>query len=59
MAWHVERAAMLAQIGAIALPSNLLARAGQGQPLSPEERDLNSRLLGIADGVLAGIPRVE
>jgi response regulator RpfG family c-di-GMP phosphodiesterase len=59
VAWHSDLAAMLAQIGAIALPPALLARAEQGQPLSPEERELISRLPGIAEGVLAGIPRIE
>jgi response regulator RpfG family c-di-GMP phosphodiesterase len=57
--WHVELAAMLTQIGAIALPAEILERAEQGLPLDAEARDLLSRLPGIADQVLAGIPRID
>ncbi len=57
--WHVELAAMLTQIGAIALPAEILERAEQGLALDAEARDLLSRLPGIADQVLAGIPRID
>jgi response regulator RpfG family c-di-GMP phosphodiesterase len=57
--WHVELAAMLTQIGAIALPAEILERAEHGLPLDAEARDLLSRLPGIADQVLAGIPRID
>ena len=59
LTWHVELAAMLTQIGAIALPSELLQRAEQGLPLDTEARELLSRLPTIADQVLAGIPRID
>jgi response regulator RpfG family c-di-GMP phosphodiesterase len=59
LAWHVELAAMLTQIGAIALPAEILQRAERGLPLDGEARDLLSRLPAIADQVLAGIPRID
>jgi response regulator RpfG family c-di-GMP phosphodiesterase len=59
VAWHVELAAMLTQIGAIALPAEILERAEQGLPLDAEARELLSRLPAIADQVLAGIPRID
>ena len=58
VSWYDELAASLSQIGAVALPSHLLERAGTGQ-LHHDEQEAISALPGIADRVLAGIPRME
>ena len=59
VAWHVELAATLAQLGAVAVPADVLERAEGGLVLTVEERDLLARLPQIADRVLAGIPRID
>ena len=57
--WHVELAATLAHLGAVAVPADVLERAEGGLILTVEERDLLARLPQITDRVLAGIPRIE
>jgi response regulator RpfG family c-di-GMP phosphodiesterase len=57
--WHVELATMLADVGAIALPPDLLQRSERGLPLDAEEAELIAGLPVIADQILAGIPRIE
>lgn len=59
VSWHDELAAMLAQIGAIALPAAVLEHAERGDELDAEEQALIAALPGIADRILAGIPRIE
>ncbi len=59
VAWQVELAAMFAQLGAVAVPAEVLERAERGGPLTHEERDLIEQLPRIADRMLAGIPRIE
>ncbi len=47
------------QLGAVAVPADVLERAEGGLVLTVEERDLLARLPQITDRVLAGIPRIE
>jgi response regulator RpfG family c-di-GMP phosphodiesterase len=59
LSWYDELAAMLAQIGAIALPAAVLEHAERGDALDVDEQALISALPGIADGILSGIPRID
>ncbi len=57
--WQVDVAAMLSQIGSVALPPALAERVYSGAPLDPEETQLVSRLPSIAEELLGGIPRLD
>src|ERR1700733_7267240 len=57
--WELEIAATMAQLGVVTLPHTLVERIAAGKPLDPEERALVLQLPGIADRLLAKIPRLE
>jgi response regulator RpfG family c-di-GMP phosphodiesterase len=57
--WHVEVAALLSDLGSIALPASLLERMDRGQPLTVDEQNMIDRLPSVADQILAGIPRLD
>lgn len=57
--WAVEVAAMLSQIGCVALPPATVEKLHQGRPLTPEEREMVARLPGVVEELLAKIPRLE
>jgi response regulator RpfG family c-di-GMP phosphodiesterase len=56
--WHLELAAMLSDIGAIAVPADVMERVHDGGELGVEEAAMVARLPQVADEVLAGIPRI-
>jgi response regulator RpfG family c-di-GMP phosphodiesterase len=58
-AWRVETAALLSQLGIVALPPDLLARASRRNQLSPEERRVYEAHPRVARKLLARIPRLE
>ncbi|MEI6670107.1 MAG: HD domain-containing phosphohydrolase [Acidobacteriota bacterium] len=57
--WQVEVAAMLSQLGSIALPGDTAEKVQSGQPLSEAEAVMVHRLPAITDRLLANIPRLE
>jgi response regulator RpfG family c-di-GMP phosphodiesterase len=57
--WEIEVAAMLAQLGAVTLSPELLAKLDSGKPLDRDERATVSRLPLTAEKLLRGIPRLE
>ncbi|HEY0873193.1 MAG TPA: HD domain-containing phosphohydrolase [Vicinamibacterales bacterium] len=57
--WQVEVAAMLSQIGIIALPPDTAEKVYYGRPLSEEEQAMVERTPAVADKVLGSIPRLE
>jgi response regulator RpfG family c-di-GMP phosphodiesterase len=57
--WQMEMAAMLSQVGAIALPADLAERYYHGRDLSPAERERITRLPEVALGLIGAIPRLE
>lgn len=57
--WPVEVAAMLSQLGAIALPPATAARVSGGEPLDDRERQMVARLPKVVDDLVAPIPRLE
>jgi hypothetical protein len=57
--WEVELAAMLSQIGFVALDSDTVERAYVGQTLSAPEREALAKCPRIGAELLARIPRLE
>lgn len=57
--WECGLAALLSQIGCVALPKDLLAKIEVGQPPSDEERILYDSHPEVAGKLLAAIPRLE
>ncbi len=58
-AWHVEVSSMLASVGYVVLPPDVVAKVHAGVLLDPSERDMVKRVPQIAERVLAHIPRLE
>lgn len=58
-AWQFNLAAMLSQIGCVALPHTLLEKAANGHPLSAEEARLFTSHPMIGYKLLESIPRLE
>jgi response regulator RpfG family c-di-GMP phosphodiesterase len=57
--WGLELAAMLAQIGHVTIPPELLIKKKTGQSVSEIEKDMLSRVPRIGYSLLAHIPRLE
>jgi CheY-like chemotaxis protein len=57
--WELEFAAMLSQIGCVAVPEEILERIAQGQPLSNRETALYSRHPEVGRDLINRIPRME
>jgi response regulator RpfG family c-di-GMP phosphodiesterase len=57
--WQVEVAAMLSQIGTIALPPEIAEKAYRGGPLTAEEQGMIDRVPEVAEQLLGSIPRLE
>jgi response regulator RpfG family c-di-GMP phosphodiesterase len=57
--WQLEMAAMLSQIGVLALPPALAVRYSDGSELTPEEEHLVGGLPGVAADLLKDIPRLD
>jgi len=58
-AWQVEMAAQLGEIGAITLPPTALDALQSGTPHDSTEAQMLEALPGLADNVLARIPRLD
>jgi CheY-like chemotaxis protein len=57
--WQWGLAALVSQIGCVALPKELLSKVEADQSLSEEERSLYESHPEVAGKMLAGIPRLE
>lgn len=57
--WAVEVAAMLSQIGFVALPRATIEKLYQGQPVTREEQGMIARLPAVVEDILANIPRLD
>jgi len=57
--WQVEVAAILSQLGAVTLPTDVLERWQRGQVLRPEEQEMLTRFPAVAEHLLGHIPRLE
>ena len=58
-AWHYEMAAMLSQIGCVAVPKDILQKKQEGGKLSDEEERAFRMHPGVAADLIGGIPRLE
>lgn len=57
--WQYEVAAMLSQLGCVTLPTSLLEKVTNGEPLSPEESKMYSAHPEVGARLLADIPRLH
>ncbi len=57
--WPVEVAAMLSQIGCVALPPSTVEKLYHGQAVTAKEQEMIARLPGLVEELLANIPRLE
>lgn len=57
-AWHVEVAALLSQIGWVAVPQGVIRKVRRQEPLSEDEDRALKTVPDVAKGILAGIPRL-
>lgn len=57
--WQLEVAALLLQLGAVALDPALIERIDSGAPLQPEEQQAAARIPEVAARLLADIPRLD
>ncbi len=57
--WQIEVAAILSQLGAVALPPELLAKARAGAALDDHEQEMVARAPAVAERLVSGIPRLE
>lgn len=57
--WKLELAAMLAQIGLVAIPPMVVLKARAGYALSEAEQEMLERVPEISCNLLANIPRLE
>jgi response regulator RpfG family c-di-GMP phosphodiesterase len=57
--WPVEVAAMLSQIGTMALPPRTQEKIYKGEQLTDEETEMAERVPAVAEELLANIPRLE
>lgn len=57
--WQVEVAAMLSQIGSVAIPSRITRKMYGGEALTESEREMAARMPLTAEKLLADIPRME
>jgi response regulator RpfG family c-di-GMP phosphodiesterase len=58
-AWQFELAAMLSQLGCVALPKELLQKVNNGEPLSTKEEKMFASHPMIGYKLLENIPRLE
>jgi response regulator RpfG family c-di-GMP phosphodiesterase len=58
-AWELEIAAMLSQIGWVAVPANVRQKAKQGALISPSEQAILMRVPDVGFKLLTHIPRLE
>lgn len=57
--WQLEIAALLSQLGCIAVPQNVLEKAYRGQQLTDVETAMLDEHPKLGSGLLANIPRLE
>jgi response regulator RpfG family c-di-GMP phosphodiesterase len=57
--WSIEVAAMLSQVGLVALPPSIIDKLQEGKTLAPHEQQAFDRVPSVAEKFIAGIPRLD
>jgi len=57
--WEIDMAAVLSQIGCMAMPQEILAKVAAGEPLKTEEQDMLAGVPATGQELLQHIPRLE
>lgn len=57
--WAIEVAAMLSQIGAVTLPTEVAEKVYRGEPLAADEQAMVERMPKVVEKLLGSIPRLE
>ena len=57
--WDVEIAALLSQIGIIAIPQEILDKSNKGAELTEKEKIMIDSIPGVSETLLKHIPRLE
>lgn len=57
--WELEITSMLAHLGCVTLPPNVLAKLDAGRPLTDDETEMLARVPGTSRTLVASIPRLE
>jgi response regulator RpfG family c-di-GMP phosphodiesterase len=57
--WDIELTSMLTHLGAVTLPTAVLAKLETGRPLDEDEREMDSRVIGLSRDLVATFPRME
>ncbi|RMH06686.1 MAG: hypothetical protein D6704_06575 [Nitrospirae bacterium] len=57
--WKLEIAALLSQIGWVALPAEILFKVSRGRPLTPKEETLYRQYPQVGASILRKIPRMD
>lgn len=57
--WPLEVAAMLSQIGCVALPTEVLEKLYHGQSVTKDEQTKIDRIAAVTEQLLSNIPRLE
>jgi CheY-like chemotaxis protein len=57
--WMVDVAAMLSQLGCVALPPEVLEKLNSGQSLNNREQEMKNRAAMMSERILDNIPRLE
>ena len=57
--WELEAAALLANVGFVTMPPELVLKARIGQALSPREQQILERIPEVGSNLLANIPRLD
>ncbi|MFQ5533561.1 MAG: HD domain-containing phosphohydrolase [Sphingomonadales bacterium] len=58
-AWQINMAAMLAPLGQIALPPQILAKKAVGQELTPAEQKICHKVPAVGKSLIENIPRLK
>jgi response regulator RpfG family c-di-GMP phosphodiesterase len=57
--WDLEAAALLAQIGFVTIPPELILKSRQNEALTEREKEIFTRIPAIGSSLLSQIPRLE
>ncbi|MGK9368438.1 HD domain-containing phosphohydrolase [Melioribacter sp. Ez-97] len=57
--WEIEMAAILMQIGLVAIPDEIVAKKYNGESLSQQEEELYKSYIEVSGNLLKNIPRLE